>query len=837
MAGKTLVSTTQLPPGTDTSPDEYTMVGPGPNGEGPRLYTVPKANYQRALDAGWHVATDADEQHEADVKAAMSNIASENGPVNLGEAFGVGNDYFLNEALANVPHTVGHYTDTQAEKEARDRLYAEHPVAAWTGGLLGAAGNLLLTHGIGKVAGTVLGDVAPRVLEAGEKIEEAAPVISKLGRGALTGGAFAVPQAATQAAYNDPESAAETMLWGMGVGAGLSGVSQLAGKGYKGAADLVKSSDWLSADNLNAKADEMTAASLGITPAKASKLGSDRLQEIAKLTENDDFLKTPQVKNLGNYDKAQALQDDAGEKLGQHMTNLDALIDKNPDLQDLRPTPTSLATDLTMQILQDHPEFGITGINADNMDMLGDLHAPPLFESELNALKDITATIKRIGSDDESDPMTMTQLQELKQRLDPARQSAGFWDTAPNGVKQIRMAAYNFIRDKQMQLADEAYNKAGLSSDMADYQLQKQRYRAANDLLQYGEKQYTPNNFGIPLGSHFTNQMGAIAGGVVGGLPGAGIGYGAMLLGKKLLGSYLENVYFRVGARVLRKMANSPVLGDLMAQHGVEAMQQHVGESHNFLWRSVKNLPVQQANPLRHFLGDKANGLSKQQQYDAVSADVTSAATNPAFMKDHVDAIKHIFGNNPELASLVVQKNQAAINLLYNMLPKNPNPPRLFDKSTWAPTLQDQTKFANALAIVQDPMTIMNKAAMGTLTQDDINIANQVYPKIMAALKNHLTLIGSSKDTPEISQGMKQSMELITGQRILNPNGINYQSAYVGAQAPNAPPATRGRGKGHTISHVPEWGWGNGSRAPKADKMPSLETKVDRLDRTDRKLR
>ena len=838
MAGKSLEPIAQadyesLQP---QAPTTVTMVGPGPDNE-PRLYDVPSENLQTALDAGWRHATDKDLAHEEKVKAKMAEIAG--GP--LGEGFGTGVNYFLNEAGAGIPGTVQHYTDTPEEKQARDRLYQKHTGYAWTGGALGLAGNLLATHGLGQLAeGAIRGtEGGARALEAVDKFEKAAPFVSKIGRGALTGGEFAIPQAATSLYYKDPETAAESMLWGMGLGAGLGTISHAASKVYDLGEGAVKGAfkpgGFLSPERLNAKADEMLAARAGITPAKANKLGTERLKAVANLVENDPFMKG---KELG-HETADALAEDAGEKLKTHWGDLDQILDNHPQASGLKPTPGGLSDEFVVQTLKDHPEFGIQGVTPENVSFAYAVPGTPLFENEVRELKKIAETIKDIGSKDgANEPIGMEELQKLKENIG----SKTKYDTTSSpGVNSIRQEAYRFIKDKQMSIADQAYEQAGMTGRRADYEIQKNRYRIAQDLLKYGEKQYTPNNFGIPLGSQFSSTLGAVAGAHIGGMPGAGIGYGAMLIGKKILGHYLENAYFRSGSQVIRALADSEAITDMsnhFANHGTQAVQKAIGNSHNFILGSAKNLPYTtvnhpQLNPIKYFLGNGASGLSKEQQYNKVAEILTKAATDPSFSKDHYEAIRTMFGDNPQLAQLVTQKNQVAINFLYNALPKNPNPPRLFSKNDWTPSVKQMTDFANKLAIVQDPMYLMTKAQMGTLTQDDIKTAQYIYPKILGGLQNHITLMGSSPDAPSISHGMKMALEMITNQKILNPDGINHQSAYVGAAGPNAPaapPSKRGRGQGHTLASMNWGGWQEKNKVTHLDKMPSMDTSVGRRD-------
>lgn len=168
------------------------------------------------------------------------------------------------------------------EIDKTEKLNKENPISGIAGNVVGAASNLALTMtpvgAAGRAAesavlGTELGaDLATKQIESGIVKK----IIGSTAKYAAEGALYSTPQAVVQASYGDPEQAAETMLWGVG----LSGV---LGAGVK-------------TTSIGAKALISKAAPL--IESATSKLSSNIENKIAKNTDKlESLLSDPELKN------------------------------------------------------------------------------------------------------------------------------------------------------------------------------------------------------------------------------------------------------------------------------------------------------------------------------------------------------------------------------------------------------------------------------------------------------------------------------------------------------------------------------------------------------------
>lgn len=723
----------------------------GPNGE---HYVVAGSDLSSAIEKGWQLPTSEQILHSQKVQETVAQYESGGGNAFLsrfGNALSGGAGDVIEAHAGRTTNPEKEASDIRAEAKAQ--LLENHPTQSMLGTAAGFIGNAALTGGLAGEIGK-----GTEGLVAGAEAGLGRAVATKAVGGAAQGAFYAAPQAITQTIYGDPETAAETMLWGLGTGGIIGGGGELLKRGVvAGTGKLLEAGEkYLNPEKLNAKADEMIARRAGINPVGANKLGSERLSQIAKVIEDENI--------QPGREGADALREDAGSKLGEHFKKIDGLLDSDKDLEKYKLRPQDVANEIKLNVEK----------------AMGGLHTG-LDETALKTLdKTTNVIVEQFGKE----PIKFSQAQQIAEKLRRDIPESNFFANADDKVNaEVRRSVYDMFRAKQMEMAENAYkNVEGRGDEFADYLSQKKRYQVASDLIRHGEKQFNNANFGSPVDTKgvMSSHLMGFAGGIAGGFP----GYITGKLGHKFLGHYVDNMAESYGARALRGLANSEWLPQIMAKDGVETLSRHLDTVGSFL-APVAYKAAQASDPFKKFLGTEgSNGISKQKQFEKVAQSITAAATDQTQNQSQVAAIKHVFGNDPALSDLLAQKHTQAIQYLYGNLPKNPNPPQPFQNNQWQPTFQQIKEFADRLEVVQNPMSVMNHVALGTLTNAHVEALKTVYPQIYQQMIQRVAMAAHKPDAGNVGSGVRLSVEKLTGVNITNPNNINYQAIYQVSQSP-----------------------------------------------------
>lgn len=265
------------PQGTPTPAGPTRMIDP----KG-KMFDVPASSYDVAIKNGWREATSQELEKEKKIDEGS------NAPAN--EVFGKN---FTNEVLFGVPDLHADLTATPEQRELqqaiRERELQKHPIAGYAGKALGFAVPMAIP-GVGEVgeASRVAAEGAVRLaerslvkegLELGGKAAAqvadkslATKVAGSVAKYATEGALYSTPQAMVQATYGDPEKAAETMLWSVGLSGALGGAGRLLGEGATAAVS---------------KGAELAAS-------KLEKYGHSRFAN-----ELEELLTKPSIKDLG----------------------------------------------------------------------------------------------------------------------------------------------------------------------------------------------------------------------------------------------------------------------------------------------------------------------------------------------------------------------------------------------------------------------------------------------------------------------------------------------------------------------------------------------------------
>lgn len=200
--------------------------------------TVPGEQLKDALDQGYKIETSR--------KRAVRKYVEEND--NIKGSVKVALGQFADEALMGIPELVADAKQDSLEVEKRTALKDAHSMANTIGGLSGFGTSFLVGAPLfkaatmaGKAAGRgaellVAKSLADKGIKEGTKtiarqiVEKTAESAAKLG---VEGAVQAAPIAITEASLGDLDSAAETLMWGGGLGLGLGTIAGATGETFR----------------------------------------------------------------------------------------------------------------------------------------------------------------------------------------------------------------------------------------------------------------------------------------------------------------------------------------------------------------------------------------------------------------------------------------------------------------------------------------------------------------------------------------------------------------------------------------------------------------------------
>lgn len=773
-----------------------------------KLYNVPETSYDIAIKNGWKLA----DQKTTDREAAIKRQVNETGQLEGGLK------NFANEALLGIPNYISNKEagpeQASIDEAVRNRISNRDPVThAISSGLgfiaplavpgvgeVGEAARLAVEggRGVAEVAGAAaLKSAAETVVKSAAEEGVAKAATASLTR-KIAGSAadlatqsaiYASPKAAVQVAYGEPEQAAETMLWGIGLGAITGGAGRAIGVGLKAGASAISEPilSKLSEKQPNGitYADDIARTILGITDKQAKKLGADK---VAGFVNRADELGILQSSNKVKLTKE--IFESSGKKIGEHLDELETHL-SDPEVKKLVTSPLDVSAEIQKTATEKFPEI--------------------MMETHASQLKELNKIVKDVGSGG-VEP-SFEKLQEIRTGLQAGKKA--FDSNSPNA--EMYKLADNVIQKNLEQGAQAVYTAGKEPAKFADYLQAKADNYMSRELLKNNNPFKGTGR--IPsLESLFGAGSSVMNAGIVAGFGHPGIAF-ATMAGKKVLQHIADNkAFIGGGASILRKLskdpASVPILGGLIAKEGQSALMNHL----NNIPQLIKDIPSKaiargSVDAVSAFLGDEAKGLSKDQQFKRMSDKLSSLSLNDTDTANQVGHIASVFtGSSLQLASLVAQKKMNAIAYLNSQLPKNPNGPKPFQNNDWQPSKQDKLIFERKLAVVMNPMSIWSKIHDHTVTADDVATLQAVYPKIYSAMVEKVINTAYDPKVTNVSHAGTLALSTFTGMP-LDPSLANVGKIQTAIKT--QPKAA------NTKSHA-------SSSNVKMDKAPHLTTDVQR---------
>lgn len=689
-----------------------------------------------------------------DPEAARKQVATNYFLRQHDDGFRVGAENFANSLLLGVPNVIEEHTTTPEYQEAKRIAGERHQIAGGAGTLAGALAGGFIGGGIAGGGSALAQGARAGQAATAAAAEQAAPgFLARLGaataRTALEGMAWSSPEAVAHAAYGDVDRAAETLLWGLGTG-GLLGF---------GAGSF----------------------------AEAKRAGQAVVGKLAGAAERGGLVSEGRLdwKKLGisTPEEATRLHTEASNALAEHAAILDREIGKAPAkvASGLGVKPGDLAEKVQSRLLETAPGLKLPG-----------------FKDEAKvALTDAVQTIASKGDA----PMTFEGLANLRRELT----SAGVGDSSR---MRILRQVDAIVEGEQSRAMAQAVNKLKLDpSTYAGYlstlsKLQQAQAQATGLMAPSAAAQWLGQKAGKGVADAIAAPIGGAIGNAIGGPVGGWLGFKAVQpVLEKTIGHLVANKATDVAGRALTSIARNEGLsqwfGAALTKQVVGAAEQRIASVPRALMGAAAG--ARNLDSIKAFLGQRANGLTKEQQFQRVSQALTDARANVDGTGQEIAAATSTLGHDPALAQAVAQKQLAALGYLHNALPKPPPPQPFRPAPPWQPSPAEKAAFSRKLEVVQDPFAVVHHVAEGTLTKEHVDALRALYPTLHEAMVAEVAKMASDPKA-KLSYGSKAALQLLTGVPLTSRPGDNWQQAYQPkgnkhpAQGPAGPPAQKKRG-------------------------------------------
>jgi hypothetical protein len=722
---------------------------------------VPGSGLEGAIKNGWRLAEEHETGHEEHIKEIVDQREK------LGGAIA---EPMLNTFLGGAPHILASKYANPDSVEANERMAEENPIQHQVGNVAGFVGSLAAGGEIGAAGDAVeqgvLGTAEKLSIQQGaqQAAEQAAKVSlgRKLGaaaaKGAVEGALWTAPTAAAQISIGDPESAAESLMWGIGTGGILGGSIKGAGELYSGAKGMATeaASDWLTKPRENGLdfGTELRLKDSGFSAQDLNKMASKKGRNVGN--EMADFLDSENIRKLSAED-ADRIHNDAGEQLGAIRKSADKIAnDAKADIN-ISEQPAPFSTTNAVKILDDKISAltKYSGIDT------------PLFKEQKAALDELRDHI----ANHTINPETAFQDANILQRqLDGI---SNYDATKSSDVNNIRKLSAQSVRQEDERAFKDLYDKVpGNAEDNAEYLKQKNRYGMSYDLKKYGNKQFQSGDFGnIPFLSQTNSLNHNIKAGYLTAaahtiLP-TPLAIPAGFVAEHYLDKAMKGGLMSDVGSYLRKMSKDPgalpLIGSLMAKTANEAAEKATQSIPQLMLNSAPYRTAAALNPFKTYLGDRSNGLSTDQQYNKVAKEITEVQANPQMIVDNVNHLTSMFPHDPSFQQLLAQKQYGVIQYLYANLPKNPNAPQPFSNNKWEPTKLQKQDFADKLAIINNPMSAFHFIDDGSLNKNHIEALKTNYPSIYSEMVKQVQSGSYGPDSHKVSAQRQNQYSKLLG--------------------------------------------------------------------------
>lgn len=238
------------------------------------FYQITSDQLTQANKAGFHQALPSEIQAHQHRENVINEEVSKNDALTQ----------FLTNTLEELgfgqnDENVGNQSVQSLKKEIKERSDQQHPIATSLGKAAGIASTFLLPTG-------EIGDLSKLAVEGANAAREASltrQIAGSAAKYATEGAIFSSPQAASQLIIGDPNSAAESLLWGAGLSGLLGGSGKLIGLD---SGNLLKEAS----EQLSSHAESLLSSAVSPLAEQTSTKLSDHYQQLDNLISNHNQL-------------------------------------------------------------------------------------------------------------------------------------------------------------------------------------------------------------------------------------------------------------------------------------------------------------------------------------------------------------------------------------------------------------------------------------------------------------------------------------------------------------------------------------------------------------------
>ena len=191
---------------------------------------------------------------------------------------------------------------------------------------------------------------------------------------------------------------------------------------------------------------------------------------------------------------------------------------------------------------------------------------------------------------------------------------------------------------------------------------------------------------------------------------------------------------------------------------------------------------------LSRLLHGHDNNEDHKANFQKISDKLSELNLNPTANQATI-AFSSALSNNgaPQISGIYQQQMQKALRYLYEMMPKDPNPPSVI-KQQWHPNDAQMAKFNRIAKTVENPFSIMEDFQKGRLTKEQVDAFSVVFPKIYNQVKNRVINHAASNDLTKLPYNKKIQLGILLGNRDIDHSLnklANYQANFNTSEAHN----------------------------------------------------
>jgi hypothetical protein len=696
------------------------------------------------------------------------------------------------EFALGVPELIYDKTKTPLEVAQKEALKKQYSAANIAGGVTGFGAGLVVgaplfkgaaavgekaTEGVAKILGAkAAGEVGKTTLK-----NIAKNIVAKGAGTGVEGAILSSPYAFTEAALGDPDDAAETLMFGVGVGSLFGGGGAL----LSGARKLTSESKIINeAQEKISKALKESKDLKGMAEDKALEalnpnLGQrERLKALEEVV--DDLGETVTLKPTENLKvigrdlldndivTAFGSKQDMYDKLSSKTAELRDSIGKTFDELDAKFQPLIKTEDIVNNVrkaIDENPYFGTAAFK-------------PYKERLEKQYENLLAS---------GETLTLRQAN---------REKAAFQEIAQSAYKSMN-AGMDISTAKLIAEIPKEINKTirstvkSLDPEVSKELMEKQRLLGnltqAEKIAEKSAAREAVNN-DFSLTSIITGAGGATAGAVLGGAPVA-IGLGlAGLLGRQIARKY--------GDQFLATALNKN-MGLAFAEKAMARAQDKIDNISGALTRMSKNqvnkktASVDAFNRMFRPENQKEEKMNRAKQLETARAKLSEWVMDPDTSgRKTAELVSGLESTGaPKIAASLNQKMNTAVTYLLKEIPKPTSVPTPFHKKVeWKPSDYEVHEFMNKVAVVEDPFVVIDALEDGTLSKSHMSALKEVYPKIYEYIVDRV-MKEAINNPVELPYDKRIKLSLIMGAPIdpsLKPDKVQYyQETFKGKEEPS----------------------------------------------------